>query len=288
VPLVTFAAEQFGPSEFTSAEGLTVNIYNSHYPYGITALQAGSLAGTAIEANGHIGIDAFGSGADGAGVRAHEINATGIDAVSQNAIAVKADGKTIGVEARALGSDLNVGVAVDAAGNKAGVKATSTYGVGVDASAPTAVKATAGLNTTGTVGVSTNGDVAVDASGKSYGVRAYSYEGIGVAAVGKTRAINAYADAVGREGVYAFGDKTGVTAEGKTGVQAKGYAGVGGEFSGSTAAIRLQPATTAGAPGSGQHKRGELYVDSQGSLFLCIADSTTSSPAGTWKKVVLQ
>jgi hypothetical protein len=68
---------------------------------------------------------------------------------------------------------------------------------------------------------------------------------------------------------------------------AKSYIGLGGEFSGASAPIRLDPATTAGAPTSGTHKRGELYVDSQGSLFLCVADSAGTS-AGTWKKVVLQ
>jgi hypothetical protein len=98
--------------------------------------------------------------------------------------------------------------------------------------------------------------------------------------------MQAYADAPGSLGLNAFGASTGVYGEGGTGVKGKSYTGLGGDFSGATAPIRLQPATTSGAPTTGTHKRGELYVDSQGQLFLCVADSVSGN-AGTWKHVHL-
>jgi hypothetical protein len=42
-----------------------------------------------------------------------------------------------------------------------------------------------------------------------------------------------------------------------------------------------------GAPQSGTHVRGELYVDSTGQLWLCTADSTGGN-VGTWHQVVLK
>jgi hypothetical protein len=289
VPLVAFAAQEFGTSEFSSSDGLTVNIFNTHFPTGGTALRASS-SGTAIEASGHVGLDALGTGADGAGVRAHEINATGIDAVSQNAVAIKADGKTVGVQAVARGSDLNVGVGVDAEGNKTGVKATSTYSVGLEASGFTAVQANtpgavSGSPAAGSIGVKTNADTGIEVHGKTTGVRASSD---GTAVTASTSAVNgralfAYADRAGSDGIDAFGDKTALSAEGKTGIISHGYAGVGGDFSGTAAPIRLAPATTAGAPqkSSGAHEQGELYVDSNGVLFIC---SSAGTP-GIWVKV---
>jgi hypothetical protein len=62
---------------------------------------------------------------------------------------------------------------------------------------------------------------------------------------------------------------------------------IGAELSGTSAPLRLDPASTPGAPTSGSHKRGELYVDSNGDLFYCKADGAAGTP-GTWLKVVLK
>ncbi len=56
----------------------------------------------------------------------------------------------------------------------------------------------------------------------------------------------------------------------------------GGQFEGSSAQLSLIPGKTAGKPASGQHLKGELYMDSAASLFVCIAGGTP----GTWVKVV--
>jgi hypothetical protein len=57
----------------------------------------------------------------------------------------------------------------------------------------------------------------------------------------------------------------------------------GASLSGGKAPLRLFPAPTAGAPAaaSGLHRKGELYVDAQGQLFLCTAEGTP----GTWAQV---
>jgi hypothetical protein len=68
---------------------------------------------------------------------------------------------------------------------------------------------------------------------------------------------------------------------GSVGVQATattGPAGLGGSFAGSLAPLRLVPAGTPGAPKSGAHAAGELYVDSAGNLYCCTAGGTP----GTW------
>jgi hypothetical protein len=70
---------------------------------------------------------------------------------------------------------------------------------------------------------------------------------------------------------------------GRAGVKGTSYTRLGGDFSGATAPIRMQWGTTNGAPTTGAHKRGELFVDAQGQLFLCVADGTP----GSWKHVHL-
>jgi hypothetical protein len=60
-----------------------------------------------------------------------------------------------------------------------------------------------------------------------------------------------------------------------------GKAGLGGSFDGTLAPLRLVPAATAGAPKSGTHAAGELYVDSAGRLFYCRAGGTP----GTWSEL---
>jgi hypothetical protein len=44
------------------------------------------------------------------------------------------------------------------------------------------------------------------------------------------------------------------------------------------------PATTSGAPSSGLHHRGQLYVDTNGLLFYCAADGTP----GTWHQLAFK
>jgi uncharacterized coiled-coil protein SlyX len=45
--------------------------------------------------------------------------------------------------------------------------------------------------------------------------------------------------------------------------------GIGGAFAGGAAQLRLVPGATAGPPPGSAHQMGELYLDSQGDLYLC-------------------
>lgn len=49
------------------------------------------------------------------------------------------------------------------------------------------------------------------------------------------------------------------------------------------AQIHMSGATTAGAPTTGQHQKGELFTDSNGDLWYCAVGDNTN--AGTWRKV---
>jgi hypothetical protein len=57
--------------------------------------------------------------------------------------------------------------------------------------------------------------------------------------------------------------------------------GIGVVAMGSQAPLRLFPADTAGAPQSGSHFKGELVVDLNGDLYLCVQDGQP----GTWRKI---
>jgi len=46
----------------------------------------------------------------------------------------------------------------------------------------------------------------------------------------------------------------------------------------------LVPTGSAGKPTSGTHQKGEIYMDSTGTLFICVATSTATA-AAKWRKV---
>ena len=53
----------------------------------------------------------------------------------------------------------------------------------------------------------------------------------------------------------------------------------GGKFAGSRAQLLLKLKSSAGRPTSGTHTKGEIYMDSAGTLFVCVA----SGNPGTWR-----
>lgn len=75
----------------------------------------------------------------------------------------------------------------------------------------------------------------------------------------------------------------GVLGNATTGIM--GVGNVGGVFSGDANAIQLNPQSASGAPTAGDHLKGDVLVDADGVLWLCIADSTADTPPGTWIKV---
>jgi hypothetical protein len=65
-----------------------------------------------------------------------------------------------------------------------------------------------------------------------------------------------------------------------SGVRGQSTNGYGGQFDGGKAQLRLNPKTTVGKPTTGAHTKGEIYMDSAGTLFVCTANGTP----GTWRR----
>jgi hypothetical protein len=137
---------------------------------------------------------------------------------------------------------------------------------------------------------------------RAIGVQGVSQHGFGVSGV------SSYSDGMvgeaysrARSGVYGLNhysgdphsldqaDRTsyGVTghADDVHGIGVRGMSkhGYGATLQGGQAPLRLLPAETAGAPTSGYHQVGELFVDSQGNLFFCKVTGT--SKPGNWRQI---
>jgi hypothetical protein len=70
----------------------------------------------------------------------------------------------------------------------------------------------------------------------------------------------------------------GENTRGGVGVAGSSATGYGGQFTGGFAQLYLTPSVSGGHPTGGNHKRGEFFVDSKGSLFFCKGDGVP----GTW------
>jgi hypothetical protein len=97
----------------------------------------------------------------------------------------------------------------------------------------------------------------------------------GVGVLGEIRSGNSTPNSIA---VQADNQSTGAGSIGVQGSATQGTGGVGGRFAGSRAPLLLVPATTTGAPSTGTHGVGELFVDAAGNLYYC---RTAGSP-GTW------
>jgi hypothetical protein len=130
------------------------------------------------------------------------------------------------------------------------------------------------------------GNIAIEGDGTSnaVGVQGTSDTSVGVVAVSNSNVTSAlYAYGTGTTGKGAWGyAPTGIGVEGQsntdTGVLGSGGSGYGGHFVGGSAPLWLHASGSAGAPASGAHHSGELYVDSGGVLWYCVASGTP----GTW------
>jgi hypothetical protein len=72
--------------------------------------------------------------------------------------------------------------------------------------------------------------------------------------------------------------------KGASGPGVRGEGHYGGQFQGTSAQLSLVPGTTVGKPTTGQHSKGEIFMDRDGTLFVCVADGTP----GTWRRVVTE
>lgn len=80
------------------------------------------------------------------------------------------------------------------------------------------------------------------------------------------------------------GDFAGVRGNSSSGPGIFGAGRYGGQFRGTHAQLSIFPGATAGRPTTGHHSKGEIYMDSEATLFVCIADG---SP-GTWLRVATE
>ena len=258
VALAAVQIVDFGPSRFTTLGNCDVPMSGSP----CSAVQAISKttddAGLRATAQFGTGIETDGGSI---GLLATSTNGRGVLARSTNSTAVRADGP-VGIEANGTGS---TGTGLRANGSAVAVQASST-------------------------------NTAVAGSGDKIGVYGHSLNGVGVQAESNITALKATGGAFG---VTASGNNVGVNAEGSgpgargvfaTSSGSRGVAvdggsntsdGLGARFSGGRAQLELFPASTVGAPTSGNHDRGELFLDNNGDLFLCKQGGTP----GKWVKI---
>jgi hypothetical protein len=118
---------------------------------------------------------------------------------------------------------------------------------------------------------------------------------LGVGVRGHSRyndAVVGLSDAKVKSGVYGFNSNESGLAFGVFGrcnsAQGVGVAGasdhgLGASFRGGLAPLRIEPASTSGAPTTGSHQIGEFFVDSAGDLFFCKVGGV--GPAAKWTKL---
>ena len=92
--------------------------------------------------------------------------------------------------------------------------------------------------------------------------------------------LGVYGEHIGTSGYGVVGDGKGESGAGVLGRNNSGY---GGQFEGGKAQLKLKPSSTRGKPTTGTHAKGEIYMDSAGTLFVCTAGDGTT--VGTWKRV---
>lgn len=202
-----------------------------------------------------------------------------------------------GVTGRNTNTD---GTGVRGVGAKRGVLGESTNGIGVKgtSSAP-GLGAVEGHNSGGGTGVAGVGKVGMLGFSHTDGWNAvwgrHTANGRGVAG-DSARGVGVYGEASseGKQGVFgrAKGASQGVAGEGLNGtgvlgtgrfgvVGASTGAGYGGQFQGGKAQLRIVPKGTVGRPTTGAHAKGEIYMDSAATLFVC----TVGGTPGTWRKI---
>jgi hypothetical protein len=144
---------------------------------------------------------------------------------------------------------------------------TNAGGYGVFAEAPNHgvyARTPGGYGNDAVLGISGVDGTGVLGQGGRWGVHGISGYGIGV-------------HGSSTKGHAISGEGFGSTHAGVHGRNPNGY---GGQFDGGKAQLKLNPKKTTGRPTSGAHIKGEIYMDSAGTLFVCTANGTP----GTWRR----
>jgi hypothetical protein len=190
--------------------------------------------------------------------------------------ALAAEGLFPGVAAAAAGDAVILGHA-NSGGDQTTALRSRISGDGQAAlkvSNPTALAAAIRTETNGGVGVQIVDMGNGAGRNQGVGLLALTSEGTPIKAVVQG-GNSAYAPAV-----YAESTGLGVAVD----VVASGYNGLGLRVAGQRAALRLVPQAAEGPPNDGLgHDMGELVVDANGVLYLCVA----AGIPGTWRQVAL-
>jgi hypothetical protein len=163
--------------------------------------------------------------------------------------------------------------------------ASGANGGGVVASAPTGYGVYAGSNSGyGVFGISTSGVGVGGESTSTSGVNGSSSTGAGV--WGQSNSSTGV-NGLSTSGVGVWGQSTsstGVNGLSSTGAGMWGQstANVGGVFIGGRAALALGQGGAPGAPSANAHVKGDVYLDSLATVWVCIADGTP----GTWVRLL--
>jgi hypothetical protein len=245
-----------GKSSTSGWEG----VYGQHTGSGYGVIGDGSGANFA----GVLGRNGFGAGVRGEGV-------TGVFGTSGSGVGVRGEGG---------GTELGIGV-FGKSFTREGVRGEGAPGVLGEVSSE-GHSGVLGRNTGSGYGVVGEGRGAdffyagvLGRNPTGYGVRG---EGNGNEHAGVSGS-NPSGPGVHGSGTFGIvGDGSGANFAGVLGSNSSGY---GGQFEGGKAQLKLNPKGIAGKPTSGAHTKGEIYLDSAGSLFVCAANGTP----GTWRKV---
>ncbi len=280
-----------GRSETAAVEGIATGLSGT----GVEGKSEGSN-GTGVKGTGRYGVWGESNQAGFYGVTGRNTNTdgTGVRGVgaergvigeATNGTGVVGRGKN-GVYGESSSPNFGAVVGRNNSGDGKGVYGEANNGIGVQ-----------GVGKNGVYGESSSSGfgavVGRNTAGDGKGLYGEATQGIGVEGQGKNGVYGmsstpGFGAVVGRNtaaGIGAYGESntgTGVQGVGANGVHGQaGTAGYAGLFQGGKSQLRLAPKGTAGKPTSGSHLKGEIYMDSNGSLFVCTADGTP----GTWKKV---
>jgi hypothetical protein len=228
---------------------------------GIGFSDAGVVGDTNVDGgSGVVGVSSGGDGVDGFTSVNEFSGVAGFDDSPGGGKGVfGTSGKGTGVWGQTA-ADLQSGVAgIDSStGGGYGVYGESTEGIGVYGTLAAGVSGLLDGDVAGVVGDSYTSDGVIGLSSSSDGVS------------GVTSATN-------WSGVYGLDSSVG----GGHGVYGESTSGYGIKAQGGLAPILLSPSDSAGVPTSRLHSLGELYVDKNGVLYVCVAAGTP----GTWVQV---
>jgi hypothetical protein len=288
----------------SSGEGVYGQSANGDGVFGQSTAGGNGVTGNAVSGDGVYGRSAGGSAHGVYGI-CNTGNGAGYGVFGTS----RDHNNALGVGYGVYGESGAVGVGGTASAGT-GVQGDSGTGIGVSGVSSTmqGVKGLSDGSIVGSYGVwglqSSDYANAIGVAGEGiggYGMYGKSVNGVGVGAHTQSDSLPAvqatsYASGsalIGRN----FTDKlngqlgTGTSVLGITGagigVQGTGTSGTGGSFHSDTGApLHLDPGSAAGHPTAGYFAKGDLYVDANGSLFICSASgdyATTTKPA--WRQV---